>query len=51
MIFLFVALLGVSACASLPEVDSTHASDIRPVEPERKSDLQTLRKQIKNGRA
>ncbi|MEY4617453.1 MAG: branched chain amino-acid transporter substrate-binding protein [Pseudomonadota bacterium] len=47
---LFVTLLLCTACASLPEVDSTHAQDIKPVQAERKNDLIAIRKKIKNGR-
>lgn len=47
---LFTTLLVCSACSSLPEVDSTHASDLKPVEAVHKNDLLTVKKQIKNGR-
>lgn len=48
---LMISLLLCSACASLPEVDSTKAQDIKPIEAARKNDLVSIRKKIKTGQA
>lgn len=49
-LFLFSSVLFSVGCSSLPEVDSTPAKDIKPVQAEQQNNLVNIKKQIKGGK-